>query len=134
MLGIGGDGHIGFNEPGSSLASRTRVKTLTRETLRASAGDGKAEELPRVALTMGVGTLLDARAVLLLATGGAKARAVARAVEGPVTAQVTASALQLHAAVEVVLDEAAAAELARADYYRASEAAQRALGQELAKS
>lgn len=133
VLGIGGDGHIGFNEPGSSLASRTRVKTLTSETWRASGSGADAPDLPRVALTMGVGTLLDARAVLLLATGEAKARAVARAVEGPVTAQVTASALQLHPAAEVVLDEGAAAELERADYYRESEAAQRALEDRLAE-
>ena len=128
VLGIGIDGHIGFNEPGSSLGSRTRIKTLTAETARANAG-GFADpaQVPRLALTIGVGTILDARRCLLLATGSAKAAIIQRAVEGPVTAQVTASALQLHPDARVVLDEAAAARLERADYYRETEALQSAL-------
>jgi glucosamine-6-phosphate deaminase len=125
VLGVGADGHIGFNEPGSSLGSRTRLKTLTRETRRANlAAFARQEDVPRVALTMGVGTILAARRCLLLATGAPKAAIIARAIEGPITAQVTASALQLHPRVTVLLDEAAAAELERADYYRETEAAQ----------
>ncbi len=128
VLGIGVDGHIGFNEPGSSLGSRTRIKTLTAETARANAG-GFADpaQVPRLALTIGVGTILDARRCLLLATGSAKAAIIQRAVEGPVSAQITASALQLHPDARVVLDEAAAARLERADYYRETEALQSAL-------
>lgn len=133
LLGIGADGHIAFNEPGSSLRSRTRVKTLARKTLRANApGFGDAADVPRLALTMGIGTLLDARACVLLAFGAEKAQAVQAAVEGPVTAQVPASALQLHPEVSVVLDEAAASDLARLDYYRETEVAQRALEAALA--
>lgn len=125
VLGIGADGHIGFNEPGSSLGSRTRLKTLTEQTARdAVAAAPHGGELPRLALTMGVGTILGARCCLLLATGAAKADPVRLAVEGPITSQVTASALQLHADAYVMLDEAAASSLVRADYYREAEAAQ----------
>jgi glucosamine-6-phosphate deaminase len=119
LLGIGGDGHIAFNEPGSSLASRTRIKTLTARTREdnarffASAGD-----VPHHVLTQGVGTILEARHLVLLAFGPTKADAVARAVEGPVTAMVPASALQLHPHVTVAVDEPAAAGLALADHYR----------------
>jgi glucosamine-6-phosphate deaminase len=128
VLGIGVNGHIAFNEPGSSLGSRTRVKTLTRESAEANAShQGAAEELPRLAITMGVATILDARACLLLATGREKAAAIRNAVEGPITAQVPATALQLHRDVMVLLDEAAASRLARRDYYREMEAAQRNL-------
>ena len=128
VLGIGNDGHIGFNEPGSSLGSRTRLKTLTRETLRANAsGFARLEDVPRLALTIGVGTILEARRCLLLATGEAKAAVVARAVEGPITAQVTASALQFHPDARIVLDAAAASRLERADYYREVEALQASL-------
>lgn len=127
-LGIGADGHIGFNEPGSSLGSRTRLKTITAETVRANAsGFGDEREVPRLALTMGVGTILSARRVLLLATGPSKADAVRAAVEGPVTAQVTASALQLHPDAIIVLDEAAARALERRSYYREVESLQREL-------
>jgi glucosamine-6-phosphate deaminase len=109
LLGIGADGHIGFNEPGSSLGSRTRVKTLTEETaLAGAAGFESPADVPRQALTLGVGTILEARHCLLLATGAAKAEPVRRAIEGPLTAQVTASALQLHPAATAILDEAAA--------------------------
>lgn len=120
LLGIGSDGHIGFNEPGSSLASRTRIKTLTDQTRRDNArffSDGEAE-VPRHVVTQGIGTILAARHLVLLAYGKGKADAVAQAVEGPVTAMVPASALQLHPHATVVVDEAAAATLQRAEYYR----------------
>ncbi|MFC6285798.1 glucosamine-6-phosphate deaminase [Nocardioides sp. GCM10027113] len=120
VLGVGTDGHIAFNEPGSSLASRTRVKTLTEQTRRDNARffGGSVEAVPRHCLTQGIGTILEARHVLLLASGEAKAEAVARVVEGPVTARWPGSALQLHPHVTVVVDEASAARLELADYYR----------------
>jgi glucosamine-6-phosphate deaminase len=125
VLGIGGDGHIAFNEPGSSLGSRTRLKTLASETIRDNARFfGSEEKVPRLAVTMGVGTILEARRCLLLAIGEAKARAIRDTVEGPITAQVTASALQLHPDVITVLDEQAAGLLQRRDYYREVERAQ----------
>jgi glucosamine-6-phosphate deaminase len=128
LLGIGADGHIAFNEPGSSLGSRTRVKALARETIRDNARFFGSEELvPRIALTMGVGTILESRACLLLAFGESKAHAIAAAVEGPLTSQITASALQLHRDVSVILDEAAASQLKRCDYYRDVENVQRML-------
>ncbi len=118
LLGIGVDGHIAFNEPGSSLGSRTRLKTLASETIRQNKkffpGD---EQVPRLALTMGVGTILETRSCLLLATGAHKASAVRSMVEGPVTAQITASALQLHREVIVIVDEEAGGWLERRDYY-----------------
>jgi glucosamine-6-phosphate deaminase len=119
LLGIGTDGHIGFNEPGSSLGSRTRPKTLTESTRRDNARffDG-IDDVPRHVLTQGIGTILSARHVVLLAFGPAKAAAIAAAVEGPVTAMCPASALQLHRHVTVVVDEAAAAELKNAEYYK----------------
>jgi glucosamine-6-phosphate deaminase len=101
---------------------------LTRESAEANAShQGAAEELPRLAITMGVATILDARSCLLLATGSEKAEAIRNAVEGPITAQVPATALQLHRDVIVLLDEAAASRLARRDYYREMEEAQRNL-------
>jgi glucosamine-6-phosphate deaminase len=119
VLGIGSDGHIGFNEPSSSLGSRTRLKTLTPETIRDNARFfGSEAAVPPHVITMGIGTILEARQVLLLAFGANKADAIAAAVEGPVTSQNPASALQLHRTVKVCLDEAAAAKLRRADYYR----------------
>jgi glucosamine-6-phosphate deaminase len=119
LLGVGGDGHIGFNEPGSSLGSRTRLKTLTSQTLADNARFfATQEEVPRHVLTQGVGTILDARHLVLVAAGASKAVPLARVVEGPVTAMVPGSALQLHPHVSVVADEAAAAGLALADYYR----------------
>jgi len=128
ILGIGSDGHIAFNEPGSSLGSRTRVKTLTGETIRDNARFfGSEDQVPRLAITMGVGTILESRRCLLLATGPAKAAAVRSALEGPVTAQVTASALQLHRDVIVVLDEEAGSWLTRREYYAEVEQAQRLL-------
>jgi len=119
VLGIGADGHIGFNEPTSSLASRTRLKTLTAQTRRDNARFfGSEEKVPRHVITMGIGTIMDARQCLLLALGKHKARAVAQAVEGPVTSMNPASVLQMHPVAKIVLDEAAASRLTRADYYR----------------
>lgn len=119
LLGIGTDGHIGFNEPASSLASRTRIKTLTERTRRDNARFfGPDEEVPFHVITMGIGTILDSRTVLLLATGANKADAIAGAVEGPVMAMNPASALQLHRSAIMCLDEPAASKLQRQDYYR----------------
>lgn len=119
ILGIGTDGHIGFNEPGSSFASRTRVKTLTQQTRHDNARFfSSADEVPMHCITQGLGTILDAGHLVLLAFGSAKAGALAAAVEGPVSASVPGSAIQLHPHVTVVVDEGAAAELAHADYYR----------------
>jgi glucosamine-6-phosphate deaminase len=128
VLGIGGDGHIAFNEPGSSLGSRTRLKTLTAETVKDNARFfSREEDVPRLAVTMGVGTILESRQCLLLATGQAKSQAIRDTVEGPVTAQVTASALQLHRDVIAVIDEEAAQLLARRDYYCQVERAEASL-------
>lgn len=113
VLGLGRNGHIGFNEPGSSLGSRTRPKTLDRETL-ADYGEGT----PRFSITMGIGTILESRVLLMLATGDAKAEAVRRIAEGPLTSETPGSALQLHPRAHLVVDEAAASRLARADYWR----------------
>lgn len=119
VLGIGTDGHIGFNEPGSSLASRTRIKTLTPQTLSDNARFFEEGEIqPHHVITMGIGTILDSRRILLLAFGANKAEAVAAAAEGPITASVPASALQLHPKAHLFLDEPAAEKLTRADYYR----------------
>jgi len=118
ILGIGGNGHIGFNEPSSSLNSRTRVKTLTRQTVEDNSRLFSANEFqPTLAITMGIATIMDARRILLLATGENKADAVARMVEGPLTAMCPASSLQMHERVTVVLDEAAAGGLQNRDYY-----------------
>jgi len=125
ILGVGSDGHIAFNEPGSSLGSRTRLKSLASETIRDNARFfGGEDKVPRLAVTMGVGTILESRSCLLLAFGQHKAAAVRDTVEGPVTAQVTASALQLHREVIGVFDEAAASLLTRHDYYADVERAQ----------
>jgi len=119
LLGIGSDGHIGFNEPSSSLGSRTRLKTLSERTIADNARHfASSAEVPRHVITMGVGTILDARRCVVLAFGEQKAAAVAAMVEGPVTADVPASALQFHPASTLLVDEAAAAKLKRADYYR----------------
>lgn len=120
ILGIGRDGHIGFNEPASSMGSRTRLKTLTTSTRIDNARffDHDLEQVPRHCLTQGIRTILDARHLVMLASGESKARPVALAVEGPVTAMVPASALQLHPHVTVLIDEPAAAELTLTGYYR----------------
>lgn len=125
ILGVGTDGHIAFNEPGSSLGSRTRLKTLATETIRDNARFfGGEDKVPRLAVTMGVGTILESRRCLFLAFGPPKAIAVRDTVEGPITAQVTASALQLHREVIGIFDEAAARLLVRRDYYAEVERAQ----------
>ena len=119
LLGIGEAGHIGFNEPLSSLMSRTRDKALTPVTRAQNAGmfGGDPGQVPKRALTMGVGTILDARELILLATGPAKANIVARAIEGPVTSMVSASALQLHPNCKIIVDDAAASQLEGREYY-----------------
>lgn len=119
ILGIGTDGHIGFNEPSSSLTSRTRIKTLTPQTVKDNARFFSGEtEVPRHVITMGIGTIMDARQILMLGFGEKKARIIAETVEGPVTANNPASMLQMHPAAKLCLDEAAAGCLQRADYYR----------------
>ncbi|QIQ02748.1 glucosamine-6-phosphate deaminase [Streptomyces liangshanensis] len=124
LLGIGTDGHIGFNEPCSSLASRTRIKTLTRQTREDNARFfDSIDDVPHHVITQGIGTILEARHLILLATGEGKAEAVAQTVEGPVAALVPASALQLHPHATVVVDEAAASKLKLADYFRDTYAA-----------
>ena len=118
VLGIGTDGHIGFNEPSSSLASRTRIKTLTQQTVKDNARYfGREDDVPRHVITMGIGTILEARENVMLAFGSKKAAVVAAAVEGPITAINPASALQMHAKTKVFLDAAAATKLQRSDYY-----------------
>jgi glucosamine-6-phosphate deaminase len=124
LLGIGTNGHIGFNEPTSSFASRTRIKTLAPRTRADNArffGDD-VDAVPMHCITQGLGTILDARTLLLVAQGESKADAVAKAVEGPLSAMVPASALQLHAHATVLLDEAAASKLTLSEYYRFTEA------------
>jgi glucosamine-6-phosphate deaminase len=119
LLGIGSDGHVGFNEPGSSLRSRTRVKTLTKATRADNARFFASEdEVPRHVVTQGLGTITDSRHVVLLAIGERKAGPVAQAVEGPLAALCPASVIQLHPHATVVIDEAASSELRHADYYR----------------
>ena len=119
VLGIGTNGHIGFNEQTSSLASRTRIKTLTPQTRKDNARFfGSEKQVPQHVITMGIGTILEARHCVLLAFGKSKARAIAAAVEGPITAMNPASALQRHATVTVFLDEDSASALKLRDYYR----------------
>jgi glucosamine-6-phosphate deaminase len=125
ILGIGSDGHVGFNEPGSSLASRTRLKTLTARTLEDNARffGGDIGAVPRHVVTQGVGTIMSSRHLVLVAWGAGKAEAVAAAVEGPVTAMVPASALQLHPHATVVVDGPAAAQLRLRSYFEETWAA-----------
>ena len=119
LLGIGQDGHIGFNEPLSALRSRTRVKALAPATVAQNAPlFPDPSRAPRRAITMGVGTILESRRCLLLATGREKADIIAKAVEGPITAMISATSLQLHPRCTVVVDEEAASQLQGADYYR----------------
>ncbi len=118
LLGIGRNGHIGFNEPTSSIGSRTRLKVLSQETLDDNSKSfAPGDQSPRCAITMGIGTILEARKILLLATGTAKAAAVAKSIEGPITSAVSASALQLHPEVTFIIDDAAASQLTQRDYY-----------------
>jgi glucosamine-6-phosphate deaminase len=119
LLGVGTDGHIGFNEPGSSFASRTRIKSLIEQTRRDNARFfNSLAEVPHHVLTQGLGTIMAARHVILLATGAQKAKAVRDFVEGPVAAICPASILQFHPHATVLLDEAAASALKLADFYR----------------
>ncbi|WP_086151462.1 glucosamine-6-phosphate deaminase [Cellulosimicrobium sp. KWT-B] len=120
ILGIGTDGHIAFNEPGSSLASRTRIKTLTAQTREDNArffGDD-VERVPRHCLTQGLATIMSARHLVLLATGKGKAEAVHQLVEGPVSAMWPATVMQMHPHATVLVDDAAASRLQLGDYYR----------------
>ena len=120
ILGIGTDGHVAFNEPGSSLASRTRVKSLTQQTRMDNARffDGDVEQVPKLCLTQGMGTIMEAKHLVLVATGGNKAEAVHQMIEGPISAMWPATVLQMHQHVTVLLDEAAASRLQLGDYYR----------------
>lgn len=119
VLGIGSDGHLAFNEPGSSLASTTRIKTLTDQTRQDNARFfGSVDDVPHHVLTQGLGTILRARHLLLVASGSGKAAAIAAAVEGPLSASCPASVLQLHPHATVLVDEDAASGLERASYYR----------------
>ncbi len=120
ILGIGTDGHIGFNEPTSSLASRTRIKTLTEQTRADNARffDGDLSQVPFHCITMGVGTIMESRQVLMLAFGANKAHAIAEAVEGPITAMNPASILQMHPVAKCIMDEPAAGSLKKTAYYR----------------
>lgn len=118
VLGIGSDGHIGFNEPGTSLASRTQIVTLTEETIKDNSRFFKhIDEVPRFAITMGVGTIMEAKHCLLVANGEKKADPVAALVEGPITSQITASVLQMHPNATVIIDKPTSSKLKRVDYY-----------------
>lgn len=119
LLGIGTNGHIGFNEPSSSFASLTRMKTLSRQTREDNARFfDSPDDVPMHCITQGLGTILRARHLVLLAFGEGKASAIARAVEGPLTAKIPASAVQLHPRATVIVDEAAASQLTDVEYYR----------------
>jgi glucosamine-6-phosphate deaminase len=118
LLGIGRSGHIGFNEPLSALRSRTRAKALTPVTFEQNSPlFDNPEDMPKRALTMGVGTILEAKRILMLVTGEEKAEIMAKAVEGPVTSMISATAIQLHEKCTVIVDEAAASKLQEKDYY-----------------
>ncbi|MDZ7373021.1 MAG: glucosamine-6-phosphate deaminase [candidate division KSB1 bacterium] len=112
ILGIGANGHIAFNEPGSSLGSRTRIKTLTEQTRRDNARFfGSIDQVPKYAITMGIGTIMEARQILLLASGKSKAHAIKITVEGPITAMVPATIVQMHPKATIIVDKEAASEL-----------------------
>ncbi|MDP2635958.1 MAG: glucosamine-6-phosphate deaminase [Pseudoalteromonas sp.] len=133
LLGIGRNGHIGFNEPSSGLTSRTRVKTLTKATIEDNARFFKADEYqPHLSITMGIGTILEAKKVVLLATGENKADAVHAMVEGPLMAKCPASALQLHRDAVIVIDKAAASKLDDLEFYQHIEAENQKLQTKLA--
>ena len=115
LLGIGSNGHIAFNEPFSSLGSRTRIKTLTEKTRRDNARFFKTmKEVPKYAITMGVGTIMDSRKIILMATGKQKANAIKTTVEGPITARVPATIVQIHPYATILIDQAAASKLTQA--------------------
>ena len=119
LLGIGSDGHIGFNEPTSSFTSRTRIKTLTQQTVKDNARffEGDMNQVPRHCITMGIATILEAKTIALIATGENKAEAIRLSVEGPLTSFVPATALQLHADAKLYIDELAASTLSKKEYY-----------------
>lgn len=125
ILGIGTDGHLAFNEPGSSLASRTRIKTLTQQTRSDNARffGGDVDAVPHHCLTQGIGTIMEARHIVLVATGRHKAEAVHHMVEGPISAMWPATILQMHPHVTVILDEPAGSRLQLAAYYAQTHAA-----------
>jgi glucosamine-6-phosphate deaminase len=119
ILGIGRNGHIGFNEPSSSLSSRTRVKTLAEETIEVNSRFFKDKnEIPRFCLTMGIGTIMESKMIILLASGEDKSKAIQKSIEGPVTASVPASILQLHSQAKIIIDKKAASRLTRKKYYQ----------------
>jgi glucosamine-6-phosphate deaminase len=119
LLGIGRNGHIGFNEPSSSLASRTRVKALTQATIEDNARFFTAGEFqPSLSLTMGIGSIMQARKIILIATGESKADAISKMIEGSVSASCPASILQMHASVTVLVDEQAASKLHDKEFYK----------------
>ncbi|GII99549.1 glucosamine-6-phosphate deaminase [Sediminihabitans luteus] len=120
LLGIGTDGHIAFNEPGSSLASRTRIKTLTQQTREDNARffEDDLSQVPQHCLTQGLATIMSAKHLVLLATGKGKAEAVHQLVEGPISAMWPGTVMQMHPHATVLVDDAAASRLQLADYYR----------------
>jgi glucosamine-6-phosphate deaminase len=132
ILGIGSNGHIGFNEPTSSIASRTRVKTLTEKTLRDNSRFyGPGEHPPPLASTMGIATILEARKIFLQAFGMKKADAIRAAIEGPISSVWPGSALQLHPDVTFYLDRESASKLTLLDYYRRVEENERSISSRL---
>ena len=132
LLGIGRNAHIGFNEPSSSLGSRTRIKTLTEETIDDNARFfAKNEFQPSLSITMGIGTILESKIIVLLATGENKAQAIVDTVQGPITAQCPASVLQLHPNAIVIVDEAAASLLKNKDFFKRIEKENRKLEESL---
>lgn len=129
LLGIGRDGHIGFNEPGSSLTSRTRIKTLTEETVKEiSKSFRKGETVPKFAITMGVGTIMEAKKCILLASGKRKADVLVKAIEGPITSTLPASILQLHPNMIIIADKEASVNLKQKKYYQYVEKMTREIG------
>ena len=132
VLGIGGDGHIAFNEPGSSLGSRTRIVTLDEHTISDNSRFfEKIEDVPKFAISMGVGTILESKEIIFIANGKGKAEVVAKALEGPVTSMITASVLQLHPKVSIFLDEEAASLLKRINYYKFVEKSEKEIHKEI---
>ena len=119
ILGIGRTGHIAFNEPTSSLKSRTRIKTLTPQTIKDNSRFfNNCSEVPIYAITMGVGTIMEAKKIILMASGKAKAKPIKNAIEGPISSMCSASAIQMHQKSMVIIDEAAASELSEKEYYK----------------
>ena len=119
ILGIGRTGHIAFNEPTSSLKSRTRIKTLTPQTIKDNSRFfNNSSDVPIYAITMGVGTIMEAKKIILMASGKVKAKPIKNAIEGPISSMCSASAIQMHQKSMVIIDEAAASELSEKEYYK----------------